>query len=85
MQSWRRESGGGFIDQTINGKTLKNVNNETLKGGRLTADKRRLFLNSEADLRTKDGDDTTLRFERRLQTLRKLLPHSRSLGYATTR
>ena len=31
------ESGGGFIDQTINGRTLKNVNNETLKGGRLTA------------------------------------------------
>jgi iron complex outermembrane receptor protein len=31
------ESGGGFIDQMINGKTLKNVNNETLKGGRLTA------------------------------------------------
>jgi iron complex outermembrane receptor protein len=31
------ESGGGFIDQMINGKTLKDVNNETLKGGRLTA------------------------------------------------
>jgi len=31
------ESGGGFIDQMINGRTLKDVNNETLKGGRLTA------------------------------------------------
>jgi len=31
------ESGGGFINQMIDGRTLKNVNDETLKGGRLTA------------------------------------------------
>jgi iron complex outermembrane recepter protein len=31
------ETGGGFVDQTINGGTIENINNVNLKGGRISA------------------------------------------------